>query len=140
MIVQCTSSVPAPLQAERLGRFYQSGSQEFPVVLDRKYLVFGVRFWGQAAWVDIESDAGYLITVPLCLFRIVDGIVSALWEVRLDADGDLSFLPPSFYQEYYMDDLIEGVPEVVKDFWRVKALLEDEHSQRTESCGRIDPE
>lgn len=140
MIVQCTSSIPTPPQAERLGRYYQPGRQEFPVALDHEYLVFGMRIWGQAAWVDIESDAGYLVTVPLCLFRIVDGRVSALWEARVDADGDLSFLPPSFYQEYYIDDLIEGVPEVVRDYLRVRVLLEEEHSRRTESDGRMDPE
>lgn len=34
--------------------------------------------------------------------------------------------PPSFFKDFYYDDLSEGVPEVVADFSRVRALLEAE--------------
>jgi hypothetical protein len=77
--------------------------------------------------VDIASDSGYLYPVPLCLFEVIDGRVSQHWQVRQYEDGDLTLWPPSFYREYYHDDLIEGVPEVVDDFRRVRIQIEDEN-------------
>ena len=41
-------------------------------------------------------------------------------------DSAVMFLPPSLYREYYFDDLIEGVPEILEDFQKVRAQIESE--------------
>ncbi len=89
-------------------------------------MVYGLRFWGQGAWIDIASDAGYLVVVPLCLFSIIDGRVSALWETKVDSEGDTALLPSSFHRKYYIDELVEGDSDTLRDFWCVRALLETE--------------
>lgn len=127
MIVRCISKLPSEEQAQLLGpgKHYFPGQQQFGLVIGREYIVYALSILDGAAWVDILSEFEYLYAVPLLLFDIVDGHVSRYWELRA-RDQDLAFWPPSFYREYYHDDLIEGVREVVEDFRRLRALIEEE--------------
>jgi hypothetical protein len=83
---------------------------------------------GRGAWVEVlmEPDIPTLIPAPLCLFEIVDPRVSRYWEIHVSDEGMVRLWPPSFYREYYHDDLSDRAPEIVKDFWRVHALIEAE--------------
>jgi hypothetical protein len=126
MRVRCIALIPNERQALQLRKNYTHGRQEFHIILGKEYIVFGIRILGGAPWVDIVTDSGYLYPVPLCLFEITDGRVSQYWELHFYEDGDLTLWPPSFYKEYYHDDLIEGVYEVVEDFDRVRTLIEAE--------------
>jgi len=126
MKVRCIALLPNENQAQQLSKNYSHGRQEFHLVLGEEYVVFGLSILGGAAWVDLVTDSEYPVPVPLCLFEITDGRVSQYWEARFYEDGDLTLWPPSFYKEYYHDDLSEGVSEVVEDFKRVRAFIEAE--------------
>ena len=122
MILECIATEPTLPQARRLGTHYRAG-QEFPVQVGRMYTAYGIRVWGCGSWTDIEIDAKYLVVVPLCLFRIVDGSVPVLWTARADQDGDLALLPDAFHDRYFIDDLSDGRPEACAAFNAVKARL-----------------
>lgn len=79
--------------------------------------------------VEVKDDAGCLTALPIILFEIVDPRPSLYWQIRYDGGGWLTLYPESFYQEYYHDDLSEGVPEVEADFARVCDLLEKEAAE-----------
>lgn len=131
MLVRCIASLPDDEQAKILGigKHYSPGQMEFNVQIGQEYVVFGLTFLSGIPWVEILRQSGtYLYSVPLCLFDIVDGSVSKYWVAKADQDGDFFLWPPSFYQPYYHDDLSEGVPEVAKDFQRVRRLIMEENS------------
>lgn len=125
MRVRCIALLPTPEQADKMKGVYFPGKQTFPVELGKEYTVFGLYSEGGTPWINLELS-WYLCSVPLCLFEIVDARVSRTWEVRLADDGSLAMWPPSFFQEYYFDDLFEGVPEVVSDFETVKRAIYSE--------------
>ncbi len=129
MRVKCISLLPNEQQTKQLGPYYFPGRQVFhDLVLDKEYVVFGLRILAGMPWIDLLSkDEDYLFPAPLCLFVIVDGRVSRYWEARMKS-GALFLWPTSFYREYYHEDLFEGVQEAVEDFERVRALIEAEAS------------
>jgi hypothetical protein len=131
MIVRCVSVLPNEEQAKLLGDNYRPSQMTYGLELGKEYVVFGLSLFGGMSWVDIASEAtsadpGYLHPAPLCLFEIVNGHVSRYWEAHQHGDRDLMLQPRSFYRDYYHEDLADGVPEVVEDFARMRALLEDE--------------
>lgn len=86
----------------------------------------GVGFWDERAWVEIATEGGFILSVPLTEFEIVNGIPSTFWATRMDADGSVRLWPPSFYQDSYHSDLADRKPSVVADFERVRESLEAE--------------
>ncbi len=138
MIVKCISQYPTDEQLKDLGpRFFKN--RTFHVTVGKEYVVLGLgvavkpHSCGLGPSVEIVTDYGHLTDNPLCLFQIVDGTASRHWEVRETQAGIITLWPSSFYKEYYHDDLSEGVPEVVEDFKRVRALIE------AEAIGREQP-
>jgi len=123
MRVRCVALLPTPEQGERLRPMFHPGKQEFGLELGREYLVLGLAVWDGEPWVQIPSKSGYVLHVPLCLFEVVDGRIPALWVLRVSEDGSFTLWPPSFYREYYFDDLIEGVPSVSADFRQILLAL-----------------
>lgn len=89
-------------------------------------LTFSFGNIGIGCFLENISDYGRLTSAPECLFETVDPRVSKFWELKLLDNGDILLWPPSFYQDYYHDDLSEGVPEIVSDFKRVYQMLEKE--------------
>jgi hypothetical protein len=135
MLVKCIASLPDDEQAKILGigKHYYPGQMEFNVQIGQEYVVFGISFLTGAPWIFILSQSKtYTYLVPLCLFETIDGRVSKYWVAKVDQDGDFFLWPPSFYQPYYHDDLSEGVPDVAKDFQRVRQLIMEENSSNIE--------
>jgi hypothetical protein len=132
MKVRCVAQLPNDRQALKLGKHYHPGKQVFKISIGQEYLVYGLTLLSGAPWVELLEDFGYLFSVPLCLFEITDARVSRHWIVRLNAEERVSFWPPSFYREYYFDDLIEGTPEVLEDFRKVRAQIESEAESNTD--------
>ncbi|GEM_PF-355069 len=126
MKLQCIATLPNEQQATLLSPYYQPGKQQFGLAIGREYVALGLTILQGVPWVELASDAKFLYSVPLCLFKIIDGQISRYWEARLHENGNLTLWPSSFYQEYYHDDLLEGVPEIVTNFGVVCALLETE--------------
>lgn len=118
--------LPNKQQAKRLGRNYYPGQQTFDVEIGKEYVVYCLEIIGGMVWVDYDSGTERMSISPLCLFEVIDGRVSKCWELRLTEEGNVLFRPPSFYQEFFHDDLAEGVPEIVSEYQRVRALLEQE--------------
>jgi hypothetical protein len=98
---------------------------QYSVTLRRKYLVLGLTFVkntslvGNEGAVAITDNNSYVVHAPLAIFDILDNRVSSNWRFGKNQLGDICLWPPSFFRDYYLDDLIEGVPEVVDDFRRV---------------------
>ena|SRR5215813_6375975 len=131
MKVKCLAEYPNAEQRSRLGKGFNE-KQDFHVTVGREYVVLGMEFYvdsstrGTGVWVAFLCDYEHLTSAPLCMFTITDPRVSRFWECR-DSDSNIIVLwPPSFYREYYHDDLSEDVKEVVEDFRQVRALIEGE--------------
>lgn len=136
MRAKCIALLPDAEQAKQLGidKHYHPERMGFNIRVGQEYLVFAITFLGGVPWVDILSQSGaYVYSVPLCLFEIMDGVVSKYWVARVGQNGDFCLWPPSFYTPYYHDDLTNGVPEVVKDFQRVRQLIMEEYPNGEET-------
>lgn len=139
MIVRCVSEWPSEEQIEKLGEGF-SRNQSFGVKVGREYVVLALDFFiesnlfGTGAYIEYPDDEfDQVYFAPLCLFEIVDPRASRFWEARYREDkGWVTLRPPSFYRDYYKEDLFEGVPEIVEDFRRVRALLEYEATGKWE--------
>ena len=135
MKVRCLRDRLDESEADKLGGIWRSVSQVSAVV-GQVYPVYGLYTWRGEPFIRLRSEYGYLVPLPLCLFEITDGRVQPDWEARCNKDGGITVQPPSFYREYYLDDLAEGVPEVVEDFRQVRAGVEPEADGIYPGCGR----
>ena len=102
-------------------------NQDFHITLNKEYLVFGISFNNNGTvLIEHLTDYGHLVSTPLPLFDIIDNRASKYWVIKKFPDNSITFFPPSFFQEYYHDDLSEREPKIVEDFKQVKKLMEDE--------------
>jgi hypothetical protein len=123
-------------QIQRRGPRFRT-DHNYCVKLGHEYLVLGLLIdaagdsVGGGAWIDIlmEPDIPTVISVPLCLFEIIDPRVSRYWQLRASEAGAVWLWPASFYREYYHDDLSNRIAHVVEDFWGVLRLLQAEATQ-----------
>ena len=118
--------LPDEQQVKRLGKYYYPGQQRYNVEIGKEYVVYCLEIHNGLAWVHYDSGTEHISISPLCLFEVIDGRVSKYWELRLTEENNVLLRPPSFYQEFFHDDLAEGVAEVVAEYQRVRALLEQE--------------
>jgi hypothetical protein len=131
MRVRCLSASPSPEQLAAFGEGYYK-NQALGVEPGTTYIVLGLTFhvrsnlYGTNVTVAIDDDEGHLAEVPLCLFEIVDDRASRYWVIRQWEGGADALWPPSFFAEFYHDDLSEGMPEMVSDYERVKRQIETE--------------
>jgi hypothetical protein len=130
MQIVCKAGKATPAQKEIMGLPYSNS--DFDITEGVTYLVFGMTIdmrenKNSVCFIQILSNGGHLITAPLFLFDITDNRVSRYWELKISSEGFLTLWPPSFYREYYHDDLFEEVDEVVKDFNLVRKSMEDEY-------------
>ena len=125
MIIKCISIAPNEEQGKKLGKYYIPELLSYDIEPDKIYIVFGLSIRDGAPWALIENVFHYLYLVPLCLFEIIDARVPKYWEMRL-IDNDVLFRPPSFFPDYFIDQLSDGLPEVVKEFKKMKALMVEE--------------
>ena len=123
MKVKCILEKVTQNQISVLGK-NPDRKNDFGITVDKEYIVFGLTFyfdgWGNGCFVQIITDNDHLIQVPILLFEVVDNRMSSLWEFKLFSSGTIAMWPPSFYAEFYHDDLFEEIPEIVKDFNKVK--------------------
>ncbi|RFM29070.1 hypothetical protein [Deminuibacter soli] len=124
MLVVCTSIEPSQKQKQLLGKY---ANRAFHLTIGKKYLVFALTIASENVhYVQILTDYGHLVSVPFFLFSFLDSRVSRYWEMRTFEDGVVTFWPPSFYTEFYHDDLFEEIDSVVQDFTQVRIRLERE--------------
>lgn len=91
-----------------------------------EYVAMGLGFWENKVWVEIATLGGFLISVPLDEFDVVHASVSVYWSLRILPDQSVLLWPEEFYREAFQADLADGEPDAVRDFKRVRALIESE--------------
>jgi hypothetical protein len=107
-----------------LGDRFQPGHQVFPLVIGKEYKVYGIDTSPRSVWVLIETDLGYLVSVPLLLFTVIDPRIPPGWVIEVGPPCELSIMPPELLDPYFLDDLSEGIPEVRHTFERVRLEAE----------------
>ncbi len=95
--------------------------------LEDEYLVYGLTLGAKADYVQIFKD-NYLTSIPLELFSITDNTVSKYWKVERHENGFIRLWPEEFFQEFFHDDLSEGVEEIKEIFKQVKEKMISESS------------
>lgn len=131
MQIKCISLKLSNDQLSKHGR-HAAVTNNYVITINKCYNVFGLTFnfsdFSVGCFVEIISDNNNLVHVPIVLFEIVDNRPSNYWVVKKFSDGTVTLWPPSFYQEFYHDDLSEGVPEIMEDFKRVKEMILSEYN------------
>ncbi|TCV90940.1 hypothetical protein [Biostraticola tofi] len=97
---------------------------KYPFEIGETYTVLGITC--QMGQTILEMPYFYIFPAPMCLFNIVDDRLSSYWKLRKRSEHGISFWPEEFYQEYFHDDLSDGVPEVVDIYKQVIKKLEEE--------------
>lgn len=123
MKLNCVSQKLQIIDLEILGE-YPEKKNHFFITTGKEYVVFGLSFYsnryGKGCFVQILSDHNHLIDVPIKLFKITDNRSSRYWNIKINENGDMFLWPASFFEEFYHDDLSEGIDHIVKDFDLVK--------------------
>ena len=97
-----------------------------------EYTILGIMFavqssiFGSTALFEVRDDAGRCYSVPTCLFEIVDPRPSRWWIAKQLGDFNFVLWPHEFYQEFFHDDLSNGLPERVAEFESLVQRLKDE--------------
>lgn len=132
MKIRCLSSRPEANQLQRVGPVF--AKQRFRITPGKEYLVIAMQFvvesktLGTGTVLCFLNDDDRLSMAPLCLFEIADGRASVYWDVGVQKDGAVTLWPKNFYREYYLEDLFEDEPEIVKDFKQLYSLMQAESS------------
>lgn len=130
MRVRCVATRPTARQVLLLGEYYASGATDYDLDLSREYTVLGLGHWHGVPWVEIATDSGWILPVPLFLFEITDARSSRYWEVSFDpATNWLTFRPPEFADPSFNSRLADGEPNAENVFKRVRRWIELEASQ-----------
>jgi hypothetical protein len=126
MKVNCIATKLTEQQKKQLGLEITLNPQ-YPFIIGTTYTVLALSSKvGLNAGTILQIPGRYIIPAPLCLFEIVDERPSIYWKIKKRSDYELSLWPEEFYQEYFHDDLSEGVPEVVAIYNQVVERLEKE--------------
>ena len=131
MKIKCMFEYPNEKQMLDLGEgFYRA--QKFGVTAGMLYLVLGLSFYPESSFsgkgliFQIEADSGEPSWAPACLFAIIDPRVSRYWSLKMETDGSVHLWPPSFYRDFYHEDLSEGVSAIVDDYKKMLSILKAE--------------
>lgn len=116
---------PTKEQAKQLGASFNTERTDYDLDLLREYLAIGLGYWQGVAWVEIVTDGGWLLSVPLFLFEITDPKASKYWEIRTDG-ASTTLWPPSLYEPDFNSQLADDVPSAVETLRELRALMEAE--------------
>lgn len=101
----------------------------YPFIIGDSYTVLGIHSqlgYYAGTMLHMASPSGYILPTPLCLFDVVDDRPSRYWKIQKYNEHQITLWPEEFYQEYFHDDLSDGVPEVVEIYKKVVERLEKE--------------
>lgn len=127
MIVRCLSPKVIPYRLPRTKTEANGEPRtQHDLVPGREYVVFGLGFYENQVWVEVESDAGFLYSVPLEEFSVVEPTVSRLWHVLIDSDNAARLLPPEFSSPFFHGDLADREPEALRTFASVRRQILEE--------------
>ena len=124
MKVRCKRLELTAEERARVDRPWSEANFEM-LAIDRTYVAYALATVRGTPCVRVRSDSGYLLTIPIQLFEVVDPRPSSFWEVGFD-DGELELRPPLLATPFFLDDLGERVPEVVAAFEQLQLKMEAE--------------
>ncbi|WP_134707125.1 hypothetical protein [Rahnella sp. CJA17(1/100)] len=126
MKVKCIATSLTTEQKQNMG-LNECEDPQYPFVIGEIYTVIGVHTQiGRYAGTILKIPMKYAVPAPVCLFKIVDERPSLYWKIKQLSEYEISLWPEEFYQEYFQDDLTDGVPEVVEIYKSVVERLEKE--------------
>lgn len=125
MKVICKENKLTSEQKRSLG-ISESNDFVYPFEIGEIYTVLGLNHSLRQGTTILDMPYYYIFPTPLCLFDIVDDRPSSYWKIKKLSDYEISLWPEEFYQEYFHDDLSDGVPEVVEIYKSVLERLEKE--------------
>ncbi|MGP2518211.1 hypothetical protein [Yersinia sp. 2545 StPb PI] len=126
MKVKCIATNLTQEQKRELG-LNKEESPQYPFTIGKIYTVLGIHMQiGYYAGTMLKIPMRYAVPAPLCLFEVIDARPSIYWKIKKFSDFELALWPDELYQEYFQDDLTDGVPEVVEIYNRVVDKLEKE--------------
>lgn len=101
--------------------------------VDKNYIVLGITHISESnsyntTLVDLHDDIGNCTSVPICLTEIIDPRPSVFWRAKI-INNDLVLWPIEFYQDFFHDDLSEGIPHVKRIFDSVVYRLTHEFKE-----------
>jgi hypothetical protein len=88
----------------------------YQITVGRVYTVLGISYQTQSKYcngtmLEIQEDEkAYCISIPLCLFEVVDRRISKYW-IAVQRHFDMTLWPEEFYTDFFHDDLTEGIKE-----------------------------
>ncbi|MEJ1250068.1 hypothetical protein [Denitratimonas tolerans] len=92
----------------------QGESIRYAITPGSEYVVLGLSVKpqgsrnGSGLFVEIANDWGQCRGISISLFEVIDARCSKYWHVRSHENGTVLLWPEEFYEEYFLDDLIEG--------------------------------
>lgn len=126
MKAKCIATSLTTEQKQNMG-LNEYEDPQYPFVIGEIYTVLGVHTQiGRYAGTILKIPMRYAVPAPVCLFVIVDERPSLYWRIKQLSQYEISLWPEEFYQEYFQDDLTDGVPEVVEIYKGVVERLEKE--------------
>lgn len=138
MIIRCVANSVNDELAIKLGLGRFAPKSFSALTPGSEYVVLGISYlpkseaYGISPTVLVKSDTGSLSFAPLAIFEITESTPSRYWEIRWSTDGILKMWPSSFYEDFYHDDLLEGIEDVRRDFETVVEKLEKETGKSSE--------
>ena len=108
--------------------------------IGKDYIVLGITYMVADSWTTLlfklKDETGMCLSVPACLFEIIDPRPSIFWRAKHDFP-DFTLWPVEFYRDFFQDDLSEGKPEIKRVFDIVVDRLTYEFEDATQ--GLPDP-
>ena len=109
-------------------------------IVGKEYIVLGLNYiineWWTTILYELRDETGICLSVPACLFEIIDPRPSIFWRARHNFPN-FTLWPVEFYREFFHDDLSEEKPEIRKVFDLVVDRLTYEFEDAT--VGLPDP-
>lgn len=131
MKVICRSKYLSKEQNIKLG-YCEDNATGYELSIGQEYIVLGINVQStgcinNGVTLLLRDDIGRCAFVPICLVEISDAVPSALWRSRKSGEHGLCLWPEEFFQDYFFDDLSNGVREAVMTFdLLIKELNEED--------------
>jgi hypothetical protein len=106
----------------------------FQITIGKECTVFGISiihgksgYSGLVMYEILDDVRSYCISMPHCLFEIIDGRASSYWEIRINNE-DITIWPEDFFCDYFFDDLSDGEPLARKKFNEILKKMQNEYT------------
>lgn len=132
MKVRCLGNKFTDEQKEILG-VPEHQNPIYQLTIGKEYTVLGLSLsmdYMKGVMLEIQEDHhSYCVSIPLCLFEIIDPRISAYWRAKQNKHN-LLLWPEEFYIDFFHDDLAEGRFEVKSIYDEVCKKMKSEFDEK----------